>query len=163
MLAMLAWPLAAYAPGGGKSYTVETEQGAFTLTVFSDACPDSAAEFASRVSFGYYDGAIFARRPGERLLQLGGLRLSGAAPDCVFEPEPAVGACPAGSVCWAMPRGGGPEADYPFFINLRDNADLAGRYPVFATVTSGMDVVEALRPGDAILRITGQYRRRGVR
>ncbi len=158
-LAAFALPLAAQAPGRGSAFICETELGSFTIQLHADTCPDSAREFANRAGQGDYTGAVIARRPGGRLVQLGSARLDGPAPKCSFTPEPGGDSLPAGSVAWALPRGGG-AAGYAFFITLEDCLDLSG-YTAFASVVEGQDVVDKLRPGDAILSIREQYKRRG--
>jgi peptidyl-prolyl cis-trans isomerase B (cyclophilin B) len=157
--AALLWPVFAEAPGRGPLYVCETEHGSFTLALLRDACPDSAQEFARRVEMGYYDGALIARRPGGRLVQLGTRRLDGPAPACSLKPEAGADGVPAGSLAWALPRGGGP-AGYAFFITLADCPELQG-YTAFAVVADGLDIVNNLRPGDAILSVRAKHRRRG--
>jgi cyclophilin family peptidyl-prolyl cis-trans isomerase len=49
----------------------------------------------------------------------------------------------------AGPDTGGSQ----FFITLAPQPQLDGRYPRFGTVVSGMDVVDRIRPGDAIERV----------
>jgi len=46
----------------------------------------------------------------------------------------------------AGPDTGGSQ----FFVTLSPQPQLDGRYPLFGKVTSGMEVVEKIRPGDVI-------------
>jgi cyclophilin family peptidyl-prolyl cis-trans isomerase len=48
---------------------------------------------------------------------------------------------------------GRDTGDAQFFVNLLDNPRLDHEYTVFALVTSGMDVVDAIVEGDVIERI----------
>jgi len=156
---LLVWPSAATAPAGDglpNRYTVQTDQGVFTLQLFDALYPDSAQEFRQRLEFGYYDGAVFARRPGGRLLQLGLRRGDGEAPDCRFIPESCNATCNAKTVAWALsvPDSNNAQfAGYPFFINLADNEFKGQGFPVFAEVTDGWETVLRLRPGDCIVQI----------
>ena len=155
MLLILALPAGAFAPSqpaAPSRYLVLTDRGEFTLELMDVLCPLSAAEFRQRLDFGYYDGAAFARRPQGAVLQLGTWRRGEPAPDCRFEPEDQGGLNSRATVAWAISRQDG-HAGYPFFINLKDNRALDGRYPVFAEVIDGFDTVLRLRPGDSILRI----------
>ena len=158
-LAALAWPTTAQAPSRGSLFIVETELGSFTIQLNADAYPDSAREFVNRVDMGYYSGAVIARRPDGRLVQLGTQRLDGPAPQCSFTPEHGGDSLEAYSLAWALQRNS-DAAGYAFFITLEDCLDLSG-YTAFASVVAGQDVVENLRPGDAILNIREQYKRRG--
>ena len=155
----MLWPARVQAPGRGPTYIFETEHGSFTVMLCEDTCPDSAREFENRAALGYYDGALIARRPGGRLVQLGTGRLTGPAPQCSLTPEPPAHSLPAHALAWALPRAGG-KAGYAFFITLEDCPDLTS-YTMFASVSGGEDVVNKLRPGDAILSVREQYRRRG--
>jgi cyclophilin family peptidyl-prolyl cis-trans isomerase len=49
---------------------------------------------------------------------------------------------------------GRDTGDAQIFINLVDNPRLDHNYTVFATVTSGMDVVDQIMEGDVMQRIT---------
>ena len=165
-LTLLA-PLVARAPegaGGATRFLVKTDAGAFTIELDEAGHPQSAEEFRKRLAFGWYDGAIFARRRGDCLIQLGNQTLGGAAPDCSFSPElpePLSG----GYLAWAM-ASDDRQAGYPFFISLISedlwDAGIAGsppaapRFTPFAKVTQGLDIVRQLRPGDAIKDITAQ-------
>jgi cyclophilin family peptidyl-prolyl cis-trans isomerase len=152
-LGLLA-PQALGAPETGnnaRAYLVSTELGAFTLELRADDYPQSAAEFRTRCAFGYYHGALIARRPQGRLIQLGTLCAGGPAPELSFAPEPGA-SLQAGDIAWALPRQGW-NAGYPFFICLDACPDLGTRYTPFAQVVEGMDIAAQLQPGDELLSI----------
>ena len=56
-----------------------------------------------------------------------------------------------------MARNSDPDsASSQFYFNLADNNFLDGSYAVFGEVTDGMDIVDSLRGGDTITKITVQ-------
>jgi cyclophilin family peptidyl-prolyl cis-trans isomerase len=152
-LALIA-PQALGAPETGNNataYLVTTEAGEFTIQLRARDYPRSAAEFRQRCAFGYYHGALIARRPQGRLIQLGQMCAGGPAPQCSFAPEPGA-ALAVRDIAWALPREG-TTAGFPFFICLEACEDLGSRYTPFASVVAGSDVVDALVPGDELLSI----------
>lgn len=162
---ILITPLVARAPegaGGATRFLIKTDAGEITIELDETGHPQSAEEFRKRLAFGWYDGAIFARRPAGCLIQLGTQTLGGAAPECSFSPEPPEPLY-GGDLAWAM-AAEGAQAGYPFFISLLSEdlweASLAGsgaaapRFTPFAKVTAGLEIVRRLRPGDAILALT---------
>lgn len=156
---LIVAPQALGAPESGGTatrYELKTDAGSCIIELDAKAYPDSAAEFRRRCAFGMYEGAVFARRPGAELIQLGSLVGGGPAPECLFTPEPGA-QLTAGSLAWALERDGG-NAGYAFFICLKELPQLGTRYTPFARVVDGRDVAAALLPGDAILSLLPEVR-----
>jgi peptidyl-prolyl cis-trans isomerase A (cyclophilin A) len=131
-----------------------TSAGDIVLELDPVRAPKSAANFLQYVRAGQYNGTIFHRVIDNFMIQGGGMN-----PDMSERPTKAPIPLEArnglnnvrGSV--AMARTSDPNsATAQFFINLNDNTFLdaanardGNGYAVFATVVSGMDVVDRIR------------------
>ncbi len=133
--------------------TFTTNHGDIVIELDNDKAPKTAANFEQYVRDGHYDGTIFHRVIGNFMIQGGGFM-----PDMMqkatrepIENEAKNGLSNVnGSI--AMARTSDPHsASAQFFINVSDNAflDYPGQdgwgYCVFGKVTSGMDVVNAIK------------------
>jgi peptidyl-prolyl cis-trans isomerase A (cyclophilin A) len=131
--------------------TFETSLGNFTIELFDDDAPETAANFRQYVEDGFFDGTIFHRVIPGFVIQGGGFtpemqQKRTRAPirnEAMRDLKNARGTL-------SMARTNDPHsATSQFFVNLVDNAFLdvqsgnAG-YAVFARVTAGMDVVDAI-------------------
>jgi peptidyl-prolyl cis-trans isomerase B (cyclophilin B) len=134
---------------------VETSMGSFEIELDAGRAPRSVANFLAYVDSGHYAGTLFHRVISTFMIQGGGY-------DASYERKPTLGPVAneadnglrnvRGSV--AMARTNDPHsATAQFFVNVADNASLDHRakdgagwgYAVFGKVTSGMDVVDAIR------------------
>lgn len=140
----------------GKTVTavLKTDKGEFTLELFPDKAPKTVANFLDYARAGFYDGTIFHRVVQGFVVQGGGF-----TPNMVQKEtkSPVVNESSnrlknvRGTV--AMARQRAPDtATSQFYINLSDNAaldygangpDVPG-YTVFARVTQGLDVIDAI-------------------
>ncbi|MGE0792316.1 MAG: peptidylprolyl isomerase [Sandaracinaceae bacterium] len=137
------------------SVIVETSLGSFTIELDAAHAPGSAANFLAYVDAGHYDGTIFHRVIPSFMIQGGGYDESyeKKAVRAPIQNEADNGQKNVrGSV--AMARTGEPHsATAQFFVNVVDNAFLdhtaknerGWGYAVFGRVTSGMDVVDAIK------------------
>lgn len=130
-----------------------TSKGEITLEVFEDRTPLTAANFLDYVRSGFYDGTIFHRVIPGFVAQGGGF-VPGMEQKKTKAPivnEAAKGPANARGTL-SMARTPHPDsATSQFFINFIDNKSLDYRGPgpgagycVFAKVTEGMDVVDAM-------------------
>lgn len=134
--------------------TIKTNFGAIEIELFDDKAPETVANFAEYAKSGHYDGTIFHRVIDGFMIQGGGF-----TPDMNQKParapvrnEAANGISnKRGTI--AMARTSDPHsATCQFFINTVDNQYLdhvsetprGWGYCVFARVTSGMEVVDAI-------------------
>lgn len=134
---------------------VDTSMGSFVIELDAEHAPKSVENFLSYVDAAHYDGTIFHRVISTFMVQGGGY-------DESYEKKPVQAPIQneadnglhntRGTV--AMARTSDPHsATAQFFVNTVDNAFLDhqakdGRgwgYAVFGRVTSGMDVVEAIK------------------
>jgi len=154
--------LAATIPAGAEEYhkihgpvvVMETSMGTVEMEVLDHAAPKSAANFLRYVNEHFYDGLIFHRVIAGFMIQGGG-----HYPDLSEEPthppveNEAKGGKPNRRGTVALARTNDiNSATSQFFINLKDNfaldykSDLPREYgyTVFAQVTEGMEVVDAI-------------------
>jgi len=147
---------------GGDSdrlVTVETTLGSFGMALFADEAPLTSANFLSYVDEGFYDGTdglgatIFHRVIADFMVQGGGLTETGTPknthPPVENEASSSGLSNTRGTV--AMARTTAPDtATSQFFVNVVDNSFLdpgqstPDGYAVFAQVTWGMDVADAI-------------------
>ena len=134
------------------SVLFETERGSFTV-VLSNEAPNHAAAFADGVKKKLCDGAVWRRVPDDFIVQVDGARGSGrgeagwSLPD-----EPNRLSFERGVV--GAPREGQDAGGCRLFIALVPAPHLDGRRTAFGRVTSGLDVLDRLEPGDKIVSAT---------
>ena len=126
--------------------------GSFTFTLRADKAPNTVERFAGKARSGFYDNLTF-HRVEDWVVQggdpkgtgTGGERVPSEYNDLSFK----LGAA-------GIARGGDPafNNDAQFFVVKRDSAFLDRQYTNFGQVTTGMDVVTAIKIGDRIKKIT---------
>lgn len=148
--------------------TLHTNKGDITIELFSDAAPNTAANFLKLAKEGFYNGVKFHRVIPGFMIQ-GGDPLSKddskaalwgtGGPGYAFADEiHANNRNDAGTI--SMANAGPNTNGSQFFINVADNNFLDTKHTVFGRVTAGMDVVKAIegvptdgndRPVDAVV------------
>lgn len=133
----------------------KTNHGDFTIKLNEELAPISSANFLEYVNSGHYNGTIFHRVIPNFMVQGGGMEPGMTQKETrdEIENEAQNGLKNVrGSV--AMARTNDPHsASSQFFINVVDNDFLnhsaptsqGWGYAVFAEVTDGMDVIDAIR------------------
>ena len=133
----------------------KTNHGDFTIKLNEELAPISSANFLEYVNSGHYNGTIFHRVIPNFMVQGGGMEpgMTQKETSNEIENEAQNGLKNVrGSV--AMARTNDPHsASSQFFINVVDNDFLnhsaptsqGWGYAVFAEVTEGMDVIDAIR------------------
>ena len=137
---------------------IQTSMGSFEIQLFSKDAPVTTQNFLSYVDDGFYDGddglgaTVFHRVIADFMIQAGGQTEDGTEKDTL--PAIANEATDSGLSnsrgSLSMARTTDPDsATSQFFINVVDNTLLdAGPgepgYAVFAEVTTGMDVADAI-------------------
>ena len=132
---------------------VETNKGDFVIELYSET-PISSANFEKLVKDGFYDGLTFHRYEPNFVIQGGDPSGDGTGGSSdTIELELTGGSHSRGTV--GMARSNDPNsASSQFFVNLADNTFLDSGYAVFGTVTEGMDVVDELRAGDTMSKVS---------
>ncbi len=135
---------------------METSKGSITIELNEEKAPKTVANFLSYVDDGFYDGTIFHRVISNFMIQGGGFdeSMQQKATKAEIENEADNGLKnEKGTI--AMARTSDPHsASSQFFINAADTNDFLNHtsksgsrwgYCVFGRVTSGDDVVDAIR------------------
>jgi cyclophilin family peptidyl-prolyl cis-trans isomerase len=144
-------PVPASSPGGnGTKAVIHTAKGDITIELYNESAPVAAANFAKLAGEHFYDGVVFHRIVPGFVIQGGDPTGTGrGGPGYTIQDEPVIGDYVRGAV--AMARTPAPNSQgSQFFIclaDLRSRLDKAGGYVIFGTVTSGMDVVDAIAAG----------------
>jgi peptidyl-prolyl cis-trans isomerase B (cyclophilin B) len=144
---------AALAAGETRTVTIKTPKGDIVVQVKADLAPIAAGNFVALASCGFYDGVVFHRTAslsdGTPFVIQGGdpQGTGGGGPGYTIEDEPVTASYVRGTV--AMARETAPHSQgSQFFIVLSDAAgDVLksyNTYAIFGTVTSGMDVADAI-------------------
>lgn len=136
---------------GGRHAVIETDKGPIEIEFFADEQPKAVENFRLLAEHGYYDGLTF-----HRIVK--GFMIQGGDP---------LGTGTGGESAWGAPfaddidpnsplyRGGyrrgllamanaGPNTNGSQFFIMHDNYPLPPQYVIFARVTSGMNVVDAI-------------------
>ncbi len=134
--------------------TIETTLGTITLDLNDEKSPETVKNFAEYAKSGHYDGTIFHRVIDGFMIQGGGFtKEMNQKPTREPIRNEAMNGLKNARGTIAMARTSVVDsATSQFFINLVDNDFLnftsptpqGFGYAVFGTVTSGMDVVDAI-------------------
>jgi peptidyl-prolyl cis-trans isomerase B (cyclophilin B) len=149
-----------------KTVTFETNKGSFTAELYEDEAPGTVANFEKLVNDGYYDGIVFHRvipdfvvqggDPLTKELPMNDRRIGTGGPGyhikCETEGNPRKHELGALSMAHAGKNTGGSQ----FFIVLSEanTRHLNGVHTVFGKVIEGMDVVQQIRAGDRMEKLT---------
>jgi cyclophilin family peptidyl-prolyl cis-trans isomerase len=136
---------------GGLHGTIETDKGAIEIEFFPNDAPKAVENFRLLAEHGYYDGLIFHRIVEGFMIQggdplgngTGGQSAWGPAFADEINPDSPLyrGGYQRGLI--AMANHGRNTNGSQFFI-LHQNYPLDPKYVIFARVTGGMNVVDAL-------------------
>jgi peptidylprolyl isomerase len=151
LMLTLAWPAGAaptYKPKPEDILYLDLASGRVTITMRPDVAPLHVARIRQLVRRGFYDGLAFHRVIKGFLAQTGDPRGNGSggsgrylmleASDLPHE---------RGTV--SMARGLHKDsADSQFFILMRAEPQLNGKYTIWGKVTKGMDLIDRLKTGD---------------
>ncbi len=131
--------------------TLETTRGTIVIELTPDKTPVTVASFVNLIERGFYDGISFHRVIANFMIQGGDPEGSGrGGPGYRFEDEfhPTLKHDRAGIL--SMANAGPGTNGSQFFITHLATPHLDGKHSVFGKVTSGQDVVNAIRQGDHI-------------
>ena len=136
---------------GGMHAVIETDKGAIEIELLASDAPMAVENFRLLAEHGYYDGLTFHRVVKGFMIQggdpsgdgTGGESAWGGTFEDEIEPESPLYREGYRRGVVAMANAGPDTNGSQFFIMHEDNP-LAPNYVIFARVTSGMEVVDAL-------------------
>lgn len=140
-----------------KSYRVslETDRGIVELELHARHAPKTVNNFVFLAREGFYDGITFHRVIADFMVQGGDPTGTGrGGPGYRFEDEFKDNPLRHEKGVISMANAGPNTNGSQFFITHSPQPHLDGRHTVFGTVTAGQTVVDAIRQGDRIIRVT---------
>jgi len=134
---------------------IATEKGDITIELFPEHAPGTVANFTKLAGSGFYDGLTFHRVIPNFVIQGGcpkgdGTGGPGYTIKCETKGNPHKHARGSLSMAHAGKDTGGSQ----FFICHAAQPHLDGVHTVFGQVTEGLDVVDAIRAGDKMVKVT---------
>lgn len=134
---------------------IETEQGTMTLELYPDEAPGTVENFAKLASSGFYNGLTFHRVIPNFVIQGGCPRGDGTGgPGYTIKCETAGNPHKHLRGSLSMAHAGKDTGGSQFFICHAPQPHLDGVHTVFGRVTEGLEVVDAIRAGDRMVRVT---------
>ena len=134
--------------------TFDTSRGPITIELYPDKAPLTVANFVNLAKRGFYDGLNFHRVIPDFMIQGGCPEGSGrGGPGYRFEDETTNGVRHERGVL-SMANAGPSTNGSQFFITHVPTPWLDGKHTVFGKVTEGLDVVDAVKQGDLISKVT---------
>ena len=147
-----------------KKAVISTAKGDIEVELFDKEAPNTVANFEKLIKEGFYDGTTFHRvipdfviqggDPLSKELPPGDPRIGTGGPGykikCETENNPHKHE--AGSL--SMAHAGKDTGGSQFFIAHSPQPHLDRKHTVFGKVINGMDIVNAIKPGDKMEKVT---------
>jgi len=138
-----------------KIATIDTDKGTIRLQLHDDKVPKTCANFEKLVGKGFYDGLKFHRVIADFMVQTGCPQGTGTGgPGYTFEDEFHPDLKHEGPGILSMANAGPNTNGSQFFITHVATPWLDGKHSVFGKVLEGQDVVDAIRQGDKMKKVT---------
>ena len=147
---------------GGQHAVIETDRGAIELEFFAKDAPKAVENFRLLAEHGYYDGLTFHRIIKGFMLQGGDPAGNGTGGESAwggkFADEISAGSdlyrrgYKRGLVAMAN---AGPNTNSSQFFIMHQDYSLPPAYVIFAHVTKGMEVVDALASSPTVMGMDG--------
>ena len=138
-----------------KVATFETSKGTIKIQLHDDKTPKTVENFEKLVGQGFYDGLKFHRVIADFMIQGGCPQGTGmGGPGYKFADEFHADLKHDGPGVLSMANSGPNTNGSQFFITHVATPHLDGKHSVFGNVIEGQDVVNAIRQGDTMDKIT---------
>ncbi len=135
--------------------TIETGKGLIELELYPQHAPKTVNNFVFLVQEGFYDGVTYHRVISDFVIQGGDPTGTGrGGPGYRFEDEFKGNPLKHETGSISMANSGPNTNGSQFFITHCPQPHLDGRHTVFGKVVTGQDVVDAIRQGDKMLKVT---------
>lgn len=137
-----------------KRATMETDRGTLELEIYDEAAPGTVANFEKLANSGFYDGLAFHRVIPNFVVQGGCPRGDGTGgPGYTIPCETAGNPHKHERGSLSMAHAGKDTGGSQFFICHAPQPHLDGLHTVFGKVTAGVDLVDAIRKGDHVVKV----------
>lgn len=140
-----------------KSYkaTIETARGKIVIELYPQHAPKTVNNFVFLAKEGYYDGVLFHRVINDFMIQGGDPTGTGrGGPGYKFEDETKGNPLKHGTGFLSMANAGPNTNGSQFFITHSPQPHLDGKHTVFGKVVEGQNVVDAIKQGDSMTKVT---------
>ncbi len=140
-----------------KTYlvTIVTNRGTIELELYPQHAPKTVNNFVFLARDGFYDGVAFHRVIGDFMVQGGDPSGTGrGGPGYTFADECRGNPLKHDSKVISMANSGPNTNGSQFFITHAPQPHLNGKHTVFGKVIKGADVVDALRQGDRMEKVS---------
>ncbi|HSH04055.1 MAG TPA: peptidylprolyl isomerase [Anaerolineae bacterium] len=135
--------------------TMETNKGTIELVLYPQYAPKTVNNFVFLTREGFYDGVSFHRVISNFVIQGGDPTGTGSGgPGYRFEDEFKGNPLKHETHMMSMANAGPGTNGSQFFITHSPQPHLDGRHTVFGKVTAGGDVVNSIRQGDKMVKVT---------
>ncbi len=143
---------------------IETDKGAIEVELFAQEAPGTVENFIKLINDGFYDGCTFHRvipdfviqggDPLSKELPAGHPQIGTGGPGYQIKCETAGNPHKHQTGSLSMAHAGKDTGGSQFFIAHSPQPHLDGRHTVFGQVTNGMDVVNAIKAGDRMVKVS---------
>ena len=138
-----------------KIATIETARGTIKLELFADKTPNTVKNFEDLSKKGFYDGLTFHRVISDFMIQGGDPDGTGCGgPGYVFNDEFHPSLRHDGPGTLSMANRGPNTNGSQFFITHVACPWLDGKHSVFGKVIEGQEVVDSIKQGDKMTKVT---------
>jgi peptidyl-prolyl cis-trans isomerase B (cyclophilin B) len=140
-----------------KNYraTIETNKGTIVLEFYPTYAPKTVNNFVFLAREGFYDGIAFHRVISNFVIQGGDpTGTGGGGPGYRFEDEVRGNPLKHETGVISMANAGANTNGSQFFITHSPQPHLDGKHTVFGKVIQGQDVVNAIKQGDVMQKVT---------
>ncbi|HEX9372196.1 MAG TPA: peptidylprolyl isomerase [Roseiflexaceae bacterium] len=140
-----------------KNYraTIETSKGNIVVELYPTYAPKTVNNFVFLARKGFYDGLKFHRVISNFMIQGGDpTGVGSGGPGYRFEDEVRNNPLKHETGVISMANAGPNTNGSQFFITHSPQPHLNGKHTVFGSVIEGQDVVNAIRQGDVMQKVT---------
>ena len=138
-----------------KIATIETNRGTIRVQLFADKAPNTVANFEKLAAKGFYNGLKFHRVIPDFMIQTGCPQGTGrGGPGYEFADEFHKDLKHSGPGVLSMANAGPNTNGSQFFITHSAQPHLDGKHSVFGQVIEGQSVVDAIKQGDKMIKVT---------
>jgi len=142
-----------------KKAIFETDKGNIEIVLFDKDAPNTVKNFEKLANSGFYNGLKFHRVIPNFVIQGGdpkgdGTGGPGYTIKCECDPKQYPKAHKHGTGSLSMAHAGKDTGGSQFFITHSPQPHLDGKHTVFGQVEKGMDVVNKIKQGDKMKKVT---------